>query len=156
MASVQDSVRVATTRREREARSGGPENGAGLSKSGLAFVILAGLLVAGVVIQIFIAGVAVFADGSRWESHRTFVHVFEFLPLVMLGLALAARLGRRLALLSGLLLVLIMAQYALVELRTTDVPELAGLHVVNAAAIYYGSVQALRGGMKVLRRKAAN
>lgn len=156
MASIHDSMGVAAAQRERDARAGGPEAGDGLSKAGLAFVILAGLLVAAVVIQIFIAGVAVFADGTRWETHRSFVHTFEFLPLVMLVLALAARLGRRLAILSGVLLVLIMAQYTLVELRTTDVAELAALHVVNAVAIYYASVQALRGGMKALRRRAAS
>ena len=35
--------------------------------------------------QVFFAGMATFVDSARWAWHTSFVHSFEFLPILMLA-----------------------------------------------------------------------
>lgn len=98
------------------------------------YVLVAGLFVICVVIQVFIAGMAVFVDPANWSLHTTFIHVFEVLPLVMLALAFVGRLPRKLKSLPVGLWVLIMVQYATASLFGSLV---AALHPVTALVIFW-------------------
>jgi hypothetical protein len=119
--------------------------------SRLAFAALAVFLVAAVVVQIFLAGLAVFVDGRRWAIHESFVHVFEFVPLVMLAFGFAGRVCRAMITSTVAIFVLIMLQYALAQQRTSDVPQIAGLHAVNAAVIYYLALSLARQALRAVR-----
>jgi hypothetical protein len=98
------------------------------------YVVVAGLFVVCVIIQVFIAGMAVFVDPANWSLHATFVHVFEFLPLIMLVLAFLGRLSRRLKLLPVVLFVLLIVQYATAIGFSDSV--VAAFHPVNALVIF--------------------
>jgi hypothetical protein len=97
------------------------------------FVLFAGALVIGVLIQVYIAGMAVFVDPANWSLHANFVHIIEWLPLVMLVLAFLGRLSRELKLLPVVLFVLIIVQYA-TALGFSD-SMVAATHPVNAVVI---------------------
>ncbi len=101
----------------------------------LAFIGVAWLFLACVVVQVFLAGLGVFAGAQNFSLHREFGYVFGWLTLVLLLLALAGRLGRRWIGLSALLLVLFALQSVFVALREI-VPAVAALHPVNALAIF--------------------
>jgi hypothetical protein len=95
---------------------------------GLAWVVLAGLL-----LQFYWAGMALFGATS-FEFHRTWGYLLAIPILLLLVLAFAGRLGRRLIGLSALLVVLTVVQVMLPSLRFS-LPFVAALHVVNSLAL---------------------
>ena len=95
---------------------------------GLAWVVLAGLL-----LQFYWAGMALFGATS-FEFHRTWGYLLAIPILLLLVLALAGCLGRRLIGLSALLVVLTVVQVMLPSLRFS-LPFVAALDVVNALAL---------------------
>jgi len=99
-----------------------------------AHLVVAWLLVAGLVIQVFLAGLGVFRDAASFETHKNFGYTLELLPLVLLVLGLIAGLGRRAALLAAAIFGLFLLQSVFVGLRT-DAPEVAALHPVNGFLI---------------------
>ena len=92
-----------------------------------AHLVVAWLLVAGLIVQVFLAGLGVFRDPASFETHKDFGYTLELLPLV---LGLIAGLGRRAAGLSAAIFGLFLLQSVFVALRT-DAPEVAALHPVN-------------------------
>lgn len=116
------------------------------------YVVVAGLFVVCVLIQVFIAGMAVFVDPENWSLHANFVHVFEFLPLVMLVLAFLGRLSQGLKLLPAVLFVLLIVQYA-TALGFSD-SVVAALHPVNALVIFGIAVMAIRRAWRALSEPA--
>mgnify|MGYP001207951336 CR=1 FL=1 len=59
------------------------------------YLLLTAAFAACVFVQIYIAGIAIFADVSAWMKHMTFVHIFGFnLPLFMLVFAILGRMPR--------------------------------------------------------------
>jgi hypothetical protein len=97
-------------------------------QQGLAWAVLAGL-----VLQIYFAGLALFGATS-FELHRTLGYLLAIPVLLLSILALAGRLGWRLIGLSALLLVLTIVQGILPSLRA-GTPWVAALHPVNALAL---------------------
>lgn len=98
------------------------------------YVLFAGLFVVGVMIQVFIAGMAVFVDPTNWSLHATFVHAIELLTIVMLVLSFLGRLSRWLKLAPVILFLFIGIQYA-TALGFSD-SVVAALHPVNALVIF--------------------
>ena len=94
------------------------------------YALLASAFVAGVVVQVFFAGMGAF--GADWSWHTSFVHLLELLPLLMVPVAFAGRLSWGLRLMPLGLLILIGAQYALAN---SAIPA-AALHPVNALLIF--------------------
>ena len=83
-----------------------------------AHLVVAWLLVAGLVVQIFLAGLGVFRDAASFETHKNFGYTLELLPLILLVLGLIAGLGRRAAGLAAAIFGLFLLQSVFVELRT--------------------------------------
>lgn len=102
------------------------------------------LFVACVVVQVFLAGLGVFAGEDNFELHRNFGYTFGWLALLLPLIAIAGRLGRRVIAMSFGITVLFILQSVLVALRT-DTPYLAALHPVNALAIFWLSLSLARG-----------
>lgn len=102
------------------------------------------LFVACVVVQVFLAGLGVFAGKENFDLHRNFGYTFGWLALLLPLLALAGRLGARPTWLSFGVTLLFILQSVLAGLRA-DMPYLAALHPVNALAIFWLSLTLARG-----------
>lgn len=98
------------------------------------FVLLAALFIVGVMVQVFIAGMAVFVNPARWSMHATFVHYIEILLPVMLVMAFLGRLSWRLKLSPVVLFVLIVVQYTTALTFSDSV--VAAVHPVNALVLF--------------------
>ena len=83
----------------------------------VAFAAVAWLFLACVVIQVFLAGLGVFAGSSNFEVHRNFGYIFGLLTVVMVVIAAIGRLGRRLIGLSALLVLLFTLQSVFIAFR---------------------------------------
>jgi hypothetical protein len=95
---------------------------------GLAWLVLGGLLV-----QIYLAGAALFGL-TTFQPHRTLGDALAAAILILLGVALIARPGRRVLGLAAALTVLTIVQIMLPSLRS-GLPGVAALHAVNAVAL---------------------
>ncbi len=108
---------------------------AGRQESGLvrwsriAVVALAWLFAAGVVVQVFLAGLSVFESPTYWTDHTSFGRLLGLIPIPLILVALVGRLPVRLLVMAGALLVLYGLQYALANVEEGY---LAALHPVNA------------------------
>lgn len=98
----------------------------------VAYAAVATLFVAGVLVQVFLAGLAVFGAG-QWTVHAEFGYGIALLTFVLPLLAWRARGG--LVLLSLGLLVVAQVQTELPSLRE-DLPVVAALHPVNALLVF--------------------
>jgi mercuric ion transport protein len=94
--------------------------------------VLAWLFLAGIGVQVFLAGLGIFVAAPWWLQHRSFVHGLEALPLLMLILAFAGQLSGILRWGTVAAFGLIGVQYATIEL---DQPVFAALHPVNAIVL---------------------
>jgi mercuric ion transport protein len=110
--------------------------------------IVGAVFAACVVIQIFLAGLGVFADPRSFITHRDFGYLFGLLTLALLVLALIGREPRRVTGLSALLLLLFALQSVFIALRTSA-PEVAALHPVNGFLILLVAITVTRASWVV-------
>jgi hypothetical protein len=114
----------------------------------LSYAFLSSTFVAGVLIQVFFAGMGAF--GADWSYHLTFVHLLEPVPLLMVPVAFVGRLPWGLRLLPLALVFLIGVQYAFAN---AIVPA-AALHPVNGFLILLTSLFiARRAWVAVAKRR---
>lgn len=96
---------------------------------------LAWLFLAGAVLQFFLAGLGVFGTGASFEIHATVGITLIIVSIVLLILAVVlfsvGNLARESARLAGLLVILMLVQWVLVEAFSDAAPALAALHPVN-------------------------
>ena len=105
-----------------------------------AFHVFAWIFVAGIVAQVFIAGLAIFDDPSRWEWHRELAVSIAVLPVLMLVLACLAHLPARTRWLTVLAFALVNAQGA-----TAMIGGLAGaFHPVTALFLFWTALTLTR------------
>lgn len=112
------------------------------------YLILAGLFTASVLLQTYIAGMAVFVDSANWTLHTTFVHVFEPLLLVLFVVGFVGELPRLLKAVPVGLFVLLMVQYATASMAGSLV---AAIHPVNAVVIILLALLAVKQTWTVIR-----
>jgi hypothetical protein len=103
-----------------------------LARNVLAFA--AWLLVAGTVVQVFLAGLGVFRSPVDFETHRTFGFLLSFLAIGLLILAVAVRAPRRTVAIVLIVVLAFFLQSILVNFRAST-PEIAALHPVNGFLI---------------------
>jgi hypothetical protein len=101
-----------------------------------------------VTVQTFIAGMAVFTNPIHWQTHTTFVHLFEFLPLLMLVFAFAGKLSSAMRWQSTAIFVLIIAQYA-----TANIPSAGAVHPVIALVLFWLTLSAATQATRLVRRR---
>ncbi len=109
-----------------------------------AHLALAWLLVAGLAVQIFLAGLGVFAGAENFATHRDTGYLLGLLPIVMAVAAAIGRLGRRQIVLAVVIFALFMLQSVFVALRHST-PAIAALHPVNGFLIAYLAIGVARG-----------
>lgn len=96
-------------------------------------VVLAWLFAAGVVVQVFLAGLSLFDSALRWDDHRVFGSAIGIVPILLLVYAVVGRLGLRLIGGAALLFWLYGLQFAFAHAGNGYV---AALHPVNALALF--------------------
>jgi hypothetical protein len=92
------------------------------------------LFVAGLIAQVFLAGLGVFSSEASFATHRDVGYSLSLIPIVLLVAGLLGGLGRRLALLAVLEFVLFILQSVFVAMRTSA-PAVAALHPLNGFLI---------------------
>jgi hypothetical protein len=115
----------------------------------LAFAVAAWLFVAGIVIQVFLAGAGLFKL-TDFTPHGYLGWLLPLGPLVLIILALLAGAGRRTLLLSIALLVLTAIQPELAAGRREN-PVLAAFHPVNALLLFWLAWTVARRGTGLVR-----
>jgi hypothetical protein len=98
------------------------------------YVVSAWLIFGVVIVQFFLAGLGVFA--GDFQMHVALGYTILFLMLLMLVVALAARLPWRTLGLVALLPVLVFLQSIFIEAWSNGLADIAALHVVNGLAIF--------------------
>lgn len=106
------------------------------------------LFVVCIAVQTFIAGMALFHDGSMWRSHTLFVHFFEIVPLFMLIFGFAGKLPAPYKWRSLALLLLVISQYL-----TANLPGAGAWHPVIAIGLFWLAVDTARGVLPSYRQE---
>jgi hypothetical protein len=118
-----------------------------------AYLVVAWLFVACLVVQVFLAGLGVFAGADNFTTHTEFARTFGLLTLILIALAIIGRLGRRLIWLSVLVFALFVLQSVFIALRETA-PVAAALHPVNGFLILLISISIAQRARRLLRTPA--
>lgn len=119
-----------------------------------AYLVLAWAFVAGVVVQVFFIGLALFAGSENIELHVTLGWILHLIPLLILAAAALARAGRRRILEATALAAVVFAVPILATLRQ-DAPVVAALHPVGAIIAFWLAIIVARGATSVRGREAA-
>ena len=94
------------------------------------FMVLSWGMVACIVLQTMLAGMAIFDDPDHWSQHEMFVHFFEFLPLLMLIFAFTGKMPKGTKWSCLAIFVMIYLQY-----MTAHLPKAGAFHPVMALAL---------------------
>ena len=97
------------------------------------------LLIAGLIGQVFLAGLGVFDSPARFATHRDFGYTLSILPFALVVVGLIGRVGRRQVGLAALIFLLFVVQSLLVAMRE-DMPMVAALHPLNGFLILFLSI----------------
>lgn len=105
-----------------------------------AFVGLVWLYLAGIVVQTFLAGFALFTPERDFELHRNLGYLLHLAPIGLLIVALAGRVGREIMTWTVALLI-VQGIQPLLPLLRDDIPWAAALHPVLVLAIFWIGVK---------------
>jgi hypothetical protein len=96
--------------------------------------IIAWLLVAALVVQVWLAGRGVFESPGLFATHRDVGYMLSIFPIVLLVLGFLGGMGRRVAIMAAVIFGLFILQSVFVVMRTST-PAIAALHPVNGFLI---------------------
>jgi hypothetical protein len=122
-----------------------------VSQARVAFYGFALVYLLGVVVQFFLAGLAVFGVRS-YDAHTGLGYVLGLISLVLLALAIGAKLPRSVTALSTVLVALNAVQIVLIQI---DIAEVNALHLVNALAIAFVANMLVHRSRRYLASKMA-
>jgi hypothetical protein len=126
-----------------------------LDLSRIIYRIAAWLFFIGVVAQVFLAGLALFApSASSWANHQGFGYLVGYVLLPLIIFAFVGRLPRSIKIQVGVLLLLYLVQITLPSLRAS-VPFIAALHPVNALLLFWFSFRHARQAGSIAPNTAA-
>ena len=97
-------------------------------------LIVACLLVIGLLVQVFLAGMGVFDSSSAFATHRDFGYTLTLLPVVLIVTSLVGGFARMQAIAGAVMFGQFILQSVLV-LQREAVPAIAALHPVNGFLI---------------------
>jgi Zn-dependent protease with chaperone function len=103
------------------------------------YLALVWLYVAGIVVQVFLAGMGLFGAQRDFEPHIGLGWLLHLVPILLLIVAAVARVGSRLLWWNTALLVVQFVQ-PILALARHDVPVVAALHPVLALIIFWLAV----------------
>ena len=115
-----------------------------LNVSRIIYRASAWLFFVGVVVQVFLAGLALLAPGvSSWSNHQGFGYLVGYVLLPLIVFAFVGHLPRAIKIQMGVLFLLYIVQLTLIYLRSS-VPIVAALHPVNAMLLFWFSLKHAR------------
>lgn len=120
-------------------------------------LVVAALLVVGLLVQVFIAGMGVFSEATAFSIHREFGYWLSVLPIVLIVTSLVGRFGRWHAIGAAVMFGQFILQSILV-LQRDSVPAVAALHPVNGFLVVLIAIWMARDGWRAWqadRRPAA-
>jgi len=118
-----------------------------------AYIVLAWAFLAGLVVQVFLIGLALFAEPRNIDLHVTLGWILHLVPILMLGVAALARAGRQRILLVGALAVTVFLVPIFALLRDSA-PVAAALHPVSALLAFWLAILVARSAMELVRPDA--
>lgn len=121
--------------------------GAGIARTG--FALVASLLVACVVAQVFFAGLGLMVDGDHMGLHRALGAVIGLLPLGLPPLGLLGRVPGRMLAATALLSVLYMLQWAFISIPEATL--LRAFHPVNALLFFWVTLRLAQAAWRLPR-----
>ena len=98
------------------------------------YAFLTGLFTLCLIIQLFIAGLAIFVDPIYWSRHTLFIHLFDKIPLLMLLFSFLGRFPTPIRWQSGALFGLVYMMYFTANIRPV-LPWVAAAHPVIAVGM---------------------
>jgi Family of unknown function (DUF6220) len=113
-------------------------------------LFVAWLLVAGLLVQVFLAGMGVFSSATEFETHRQFGYWLTLLPVVLVVTGILGRFGRWEVIAAAVMLGQFILQSVLVFQRDS-VPAIAALHPVNGFVILLIAVWLARDAWRVFQ-----
>lgn len=115
------------------------------------FLVASWAFVAGAFVQIYLAGMGVFA--GSFDNHRSWGYMLGLFPLLMIVFGLIGRIGRRDILLSALLFLQGILQSVFVLQRESN-PAVAALHPVNGVLMLVIGIYLAIEARRLLRADA--
>jgi hypothetical protein len=109
-----------------------------------AYLVLAWLYVAAIVVQVFLIGLNLFAGEPTRETHIGFGHMIGLLPILMLVIAFAGRMPGPAKSLAGLQFGLFVLQAEVFAAIRGILPVLAAFHPVLAMIVFAVAVYVAR------------
>lgn len=94
------------------------------------------LYVVGIVVQVLLAGAALFGTGTSFEPHRSLGYILHLVPILLLIVGALSRVGRR-VLLWNLALAVVQFIQPLLPMLQGNAPWVAALHPVLALAVFW-------------------
>lgn len=111
------------------------------------FVVLAWALLISIIIQVYLAGMAIFLDGSFWKKHEAFVRIFEFIPALMYIFGSAGGIPQKYKAWSMMLFLLCNLQYY------TPYGWMGPIHTVSALGIFMISLYVAWGSYQFVSKQ---
>lgn len=115
---------------------------------------LSAVLAAGLVVQVFLAGLGVFDSPARFVTHRDVGYALSGIAFLVIVTAALARTGRGQIGAAVLVFLLFFVQSILVAMRTS-MPAVAALHPVNGFLILLVSLWIARAAWVKLRGRTS-
>lgn len=115
-----------------------------------AYAVLAWAFVAGVVVQVFFIGLALFAGSENLALHVSLGWILHLMPILVLAAAALARAGRQQILIAAALAVTVFIVPIFALLRDSA-PVVAALHPVGALLSFWLAILVARGAARLLR-----
>ncbi len=117
------------------------------------FLIASAAFFLSTLVQVFLAGLAIFAGPVNWGRHVIFVHLFEYLPLLMLLAGWIGRLPKNLLWLSAGLFALIFVQYFNANFGPIS-PVVAATHPVTGVLVTGLAYSTMIKAWKTIRNRS--
>ncbi|MFP7296606.1 DUF6220 domain-containing protein [Neobacillus niacini] len=95
-----------------------------------------------ILVQVFFAGLAIFVNPLNWTKHTVFIHLFEFIPVIMFIIAFIGKLPRWTIGYSASLFAIIFVMYFTANIAPV-VAWGAALHPVIAFLLFWLTVKNL-------------
>jgi hypothetical protein len=111
-------------------------------------LVVAGLLVIGLFIQVFLAGMGVFSSAAEFETHRQFGYTLTLLPVILIVTSLVGGFGRWETIAAAVMFGQFILQSALVFMQDSS-PAVAALHPVNGFIVLLIAIWLARDAWRV-------
>ncbi|QGQ99089.1 hypothetical protein EHS13_31530 [Paenibacillus psychroresistens] len=113
---------------------------------------MAWVFAAGIILQVFLAGLALFVDTDNWAAHASFPRYFAFLPIFMILLSFIMRLPLTYRVQSIRLFIMVAATFA-TAILSSKIGYLSALHPVIAVALFMSAMSLARNANLLLKQE---